>query len=197
MDILSENHRAFLGYLQRRVGSRALAEDILQDAFARNFAKIEALPDDALIPWFYRTLRNAAIDHYRRQSTADKAFEVFAKEIETAEEPNEELHNEICACVTRLTQTLKPEYAEALNAIEVRGCPSSHSPNRRDSRPAMPASGSFERARRFANASLNPVVYARSMGASTVRAERSRLVSNPTSSELFPPTGGYLRRQRQ
>ncbi len=123
VDILLENHRAFLGYLQRRVGSRALAEDILQDAFARNLEKVEALPDDAVIPWFYRTLRNAAIDHYRRQSTADKAFEAFAKEIETAEEPNEELHTEICACVTRLTQTLKPQYAEALNAIEVRGVP--------------------------------------------------------------------------
>jgi DNA-directed RNA polymerase specialized sigma24 family protein len=29
--VLLENHRAFLRYLERRVGDRALAEDILQD----------------------------------------------------------------------------------------------------------------------------------------------------------------------
>ena len=32
---LLENHRAFLRYLERRVGDRALAEDILQDATCR------------------------------------------------------------------------------------------------------------------------------------------------------------------
>ena len=121
VDILLESHRAFLAYLRRRVGSREVAEDILQDAFARSFEKVEALPDEAVVPWFYRTLRNAAIDYFRRQSTADKAFEAFAKEIETAGEPNQELHNEICACVTRLAKTLKPEYAEALSAIELNG----------------------------------------------------------------------------
>ena len=34
--VLLENHRAFLRYLERRVGDRTLAEDILQDAFAVN-----------------------------------------------------------------------------------------------------------------------------------------------------------------
>jgi hypothetical protein len=33
---LVENHRAFLRYLERRVGDRALAEDILQDEFAKH-----------------------------------------------------------------------------------------------------------------------------------------------------------------
>jgi RNA polymerase sigma-70 factor (ECF subfamily) len=30
---------------------------------------------------------------------------------------------EICACVSRLAATLKPEYAEALQAIEIAGTP--------------------------------------------------------------------------
>jgi hypothetical protein len=30
---------------------------------------------------------------------------------------------EICACVSRLAATLKPEYAEALQAIDVTGTP--------------------------------------------------------------------------
>jgi DNA-directed RNA polymerase specialized sigma24 family protein len=35
LEVSLENHRAFLSYLERRVGDRALAEDILQDAFAK------------------------------------------------------------------------------------------------------------------------------------------------------------------
>jgi RNA polymerase sigma-70 factor (ECF subfamily) len=33
------------------------------------------------------------------------------------------MQTEICACVSRLASTLKPEYAEALTAIEVGGTP--------------------------------------------------------------------------
>ena len=70
---LLENHRAFLSYLQRRVGDRALAEDILQDAFAKVISRPEQAPgDEEIVPWFYRTLRNAAIDHFRRRGAADR-----------------------------------------------------------------------------------------------------------------------------
>jgi RNA polymerase sigma factor (sigma-70 family) len=124
LDTLLENHRAFLRYLERRVGDRAVAEDILQDAFAKVVSRPEQAPgDEAVIPWFYRLLRNAAIDHFRRRGTADRALEAFAKEIESADSPAPEMEREICACVSRLATLLKPEYAEALQAIEVAGTP--------------------------------------------------------------------------
>ena len=57
--LLLENHRAFLRYLERKVGDRAIAEDILQDAFAKVVATPEKAPtDEAIVPWFYRTLRS-------------------------------------------------------------------------------------------------------------------------------------------
>lgn len=119
-----ENHRAFLRYLERRVGDRALAEDILQDAFAKVVARPQQAPqDEAIVPWFYRTLRNAAVDQFRRRGAADRAHETFARELETLEAPSGEMEAEICACVSRLAATLKPEYAEALEAIEVGGTP--------------------------------------------------------------------------
>jgi RNA polymerase sigma-70 factor (ECF subfamily) len=119
---LLENHRAFLRYLERRVGDRALAEDILQEAFVKVVARPEQVPaDEGLIPWFYRTLRNAAIDQFRRRGAADRAYEAFAQELETHESPVPEMEAEICACVSRLATTLKPEYAEALQAIDVGG----------------------------------------------------------------------------
>jgi RNA polymerase sigma-70 factor (ECF subfamily) len=121
---LLENHRAFLRYLERRVGDRALAEDILQDGFAKVVARPEQAPaDEAIVPWFYRLLRNAAVDQFRRRGAAERAHEAFAREIETHDVPAEDLQTEICACVSRLAATLKPEYAEALTAIEVGGMP--------------------------------------------------------------------------
>jgi RNA polymerase sigma-70 factor (ECF subfamily) len=121
---LLENHRAFLNYLERRVGDRALAEDILQDAFAKVVARPEQAPtDEAIVPWFYRTLRNAAVDQFRRRGAADRAYGAFARELEVQATPTADMQSEICACVSRLATTLKPEYAEALQAVEVRGTP--------------------------------------------------------------------------
>jgi RNA polymerase sigma-70 factor (ECF subfamily) len=122
--VLLENHRAFLRYLEGRVGDRALAEDILQDAFAKVVARPDQAPaDEAIVPWFYRTLRNAAIDQFRRRAAAGRAVEAFARELETHEAPTAEMKDEVCACVTRLAGTLKPEYAEALESIEIGGTP--------------------------------------------------------------------------
>jgi RNA polymerase sigma-70 factor (ECF subfamily) len=124
IEALLANQRAFLRYLERRVGDRALAEDILQDAFAKVVARPEQAPDDeAIVPWFYRTLRNAAIDQFRRRGAADRAHEAFARELEILDAPSGDMQTEICACVSRLAATLKPEYAEALTAIEVGGTP--------------------------------------------------------------------------
>ena len=124
LDTLLENHRAFLAYLTRRVGDRALAEDLLQEAFARTLARPDQVPDgEALVPWFYRTLRNAAIDRFRRQGAADRALEAFARELDTAEAVPDETRHQVCQCISRLATTLKPDYADALQAIEVEGQP--------------------------------------------------------------------------
>src|SRR5687767_6448238 len=86
--ILLENHRTFLRYLERRVGDRELAEDILQDAFAKVVDHPDQAPsDEGIVPWFYRTLRNAAIDQFRRRGAASRAAEAFAREIETHSRP--------------------------------------------------------------------------------------------------------------
>src|SRR5687767_9072159 len=122
LDILLENHRAFLRYLERRVGDRELAEDILQDAFARVVNDPDQAPaDEGIVPWFYRVLRNAAVDQFRRRGAAARAMDAFARELETHTSARSELEAEICGCVTRLAGTLKAEYAEALRAIDVEG----------------------------------------------------------------------------
>lgn len=118
---LVANHREFLGFLQSRVGSRALAEDILQDAFVKGIGKLEGLRDDeSAIAWFYRILRNAVIDHHRRHEVSDRRLAALAAELDPAA-PDPELRGAVCQCVARLADNLKPEYAEALRRIEVDG----------------------------------------------------------------------------
>lgn len=124
LSVLLDNHRAFLRFLERRVGSQDVAEDILQDAFAKVVARPDVTPEgEAVVPWFYRLLRNAVIDRYRRGSTAAKALEQFGQEVERHESPPPETEAEICACISRLAATLKPEYAEAIQQIDVEGVP--------------------------------------------------------------------------
>lgn len=123
VNILLENHRAFLRYLESKVGDRALAEDILQDAFARNLDRMSSLSEEAIVPWFYRTLRNAVIDQYRRRGAATRALEAFAREVESQTFAAPEVAAEICACVNRLAATLKSEYADVLAAVDVGGIP--------------------------------------------------------------------------
>jgi hypothetical protein len=68
----------------------------------------QAPVDDGLVPGFYRTLRNAATDRFRRREAAGRVLEAFATELQTHVAPEPEIADEICACIGRLASTLKP-----------------------------------------------------------------------------------------
>jgi RNA polymerase sigma-70 factor (ECF subfamily) len=118
---LIANHDRFLAFLQRRVQSRAVAEDILQEAFVRGIDRARSLrAGESAVAWFYRLLRNALIDHKRRAGAEQRALASFADESTTAGDAvDPELHAAICACLTELVDTLKPEYAEALRQVDL------------------------------------------------------------------------------
>lgn len=118
---LVANHRQFLAFLEKRTSNRALAEDLLQDAFVRGLDRIETLRDDeSAVAWFYRSLRNSVIDHHRRHGASERSLAGLAREFEACE-PAGEARREICRCVAELAETLKPEYADALRSVEVAG----------------------------------------------------------------------------
>ena len=71
---MAENRRAFLSFLERRVGHRETAEDLLQESFARSLDKVPLEPEESVTAWFYRVLRNGVIDHYRRTGVSDRAL---------------------------------------------------------------------------------------------------------------------------
>lgn len=113
------NHRQFLAFLERRVGSKAVAEEILQSAFVKTLEKGGALRDgEGAVTWFYRLLRNALVDYYRRQAAEGRALEREAREAsEASEDP--ELKSTVCACVGELLPTLKPEYADLVRKVDL------------------------------------------------------------------------------
>ena len=117
VSVLVANHRAFLEFVQRRVGSRDVAEEILQDAFVRNVDKLDEIRDNATA-WFYTVLRNAITDHFRRAAATGRKLEGLARE---PVDRDDELYSVVCKCVGELAATLKPEYAEALRRIEIDG----------------------------------------------------------------------------
>ncbi|MCE9672295.1 RNA polymerase sigma factor [Myxococcus stipitatus] len=122
---LVENHRQFLSFLERRVGNRAVAEELLQAAFVKSLERGGALTEgEGAVAWFYRLLRNALVDHHRRQVAEGRAL---AREALGADEPVEdpELRRVVCACVGELLPTLKPEYAEMVRQVDLesRGVP--------------------------------------------------------------------------
>ena len=121
--MLVDNHARFLAFLERRVGSRDVAEDILQEAFVRSLARVDSIRNaDSAVAWFYRVLRNATADHFRRQEVRDRAMsQVSAEAGEEAAAADEELEAFVCACVMDLVDTLKPEYAVAVRRVDLDG----------------------------------------------------------------------------
>jgi RNA polymerase sigma-70 factor (ECF subfamily) len=121
--VLVENHARFLAFLERRTGSREVAEDLLQEAFVRGMTRAGQLRDqESAVAWFYRVLRNALTDHWRRRGAEARALErAAAMADDAAPAVDEELMDEACACVASLVDTLKPEYAEALRRVDVAG----------------------------------------------------------------------------
>lgn len=121
MKALVDNHQRFLAFLERRVGSREAAEDILQDGFVRALERADTLQsEESATAWFYRLLRNALVDHYRRRGAEDRALATAADELQS-NDSDTELHDTICTCVRELIGTLKPEYGTALRRVELDG----------------------------------------------------------------------------
>jgi RNA polymerase sigma factor (sigma-70 family) len=120
LDQLLAQRRQFLAFVRRRVSDTQLAEDILQAAYLRAFEhQGEFEPSESAITWFYRLLRNAVIDSYRRRIAKDKALQAWARELETSYGPSSEERDDICSCLHGVIESLKPEYAESLRAIDL------------------------------------------------------------------------------
>lgn len=119
--VLLANHRRFLSFLEPRVGSREDAEEILQAAFVRSLEKADEIrePENA-VAWFYRLLRNAVVDHYRRNAARRRTLAGFAQHLSASESVRDpDTERAICECIRELIPVLKPEYAELISRVDL------------------------------------------------------------------------------
>jgi RNA polymerase sigma-70 factor (ECF subfamily) len=120
---LLARRREFLAFVERRVGDRAVAEDLLQDAFVRSLEKGDELRDEeSARAWFYRMLRNAVIDRHRRQDAAARTLSAFAVALENESgEAARELDRVACRCIGDLLANLPESQASILRRVELDG----------------------------------------------------------------------------
>lgn len=111
-----------VGFVERRVRDHALAEDLVQAAYAQAVEKQSTLRDErAILAWLYRALRNAIVDRSRRRGAEQRALDAFAAELDEHIDAAEASPTNVCRCVLRVAEGLKPEYADALQRIDVDG----------------------------------------------------------------------------
>lgn len=117
---LAENHRRFLAFIERRVGDRDTAEEILQAAFLRGIERAGDIRDEErAVAWFYRLLRRAVVDHWRSEAAKLRGVEALARELRSEPGPSPEVARELCQCFEPLLATLKPEYEEILRRVDL------------------------------------------------------------------------------
>jgi RNA polymerase sigma factor (sigma-70 family) len=120
MDRILAHHAKFLNFLTSRMEDKAAAEDILQSAYIKAIEHGSEIRDDeSTVAWFYRTLRNAVTDHYRRSSTRTRAHETYSAELPVSFDP--EFAETACACVGDVIHDLKDEYREAIEQVDLCG----------------------------------------------------------------------------
>ena len=120
LETLLARREAFLSFVERRVGDRALAEDLLQSAYMRAFERAGRPAEaDAALSWFYAVLRHAVIDFYRRRATEVKVLSGWddaAADTAAAPVPS---HRFVCGCIERVLPGMKPAYAEVLREVDL------------------------------------------------------------------------------
>ncbi len=123
--IVTERAR-FLRFVSSRIGDEATAEDVLQESLLRALQANDGLRrGESAVAWFYRILRNAISDHFRKKGTESRRAETFLSDLKAREEnvsiPPADWDAAVCACFRGLLPALKPRYAEVIRRVDLRG----------------------------------------------------------------------------
>jgi RNA polymerase sigma-70 factor, ECF subfamily len=121
--IWRELHEGLLGFVERRVRSRQIAEDILQEVMLRIHRQADGIERaEAVGAWVHAIARNAITDHYRSAQVRREVATGHEIDPERAVEPEAaDARGELAACVAPLLARLPPSYREALTLTELDG----------------------------------------------------------------------------
>lgn len=118
---LAQQRGLFLAFLESRLGSRAEAEELLQAAYVKGLKASGSVKDqEKVTAWFYRLLRNAITDHWRKRAAEGRAIDAYgAESARQAKMAETKLNRQVCQCVKGLVETIKPEYADAIRKVDL------------------------------------------------------------------------------
>lgn len=125
-EALIEGRSVFMGFLVKRLGNRADAEDVLQDFCARVLARKDQIRDaKRLDAWLYAVLRSALNDHYRRAGRRARLGNAVSQDPgqETRSPDAYETLGHVCTCIDGLLPELKPAEADLIRRIDIDGLP--------------------------------------------------------------------------
>ncbi len=114
-------HRArLLSFVRSRISDRHEAEDVLQSAFARVMERPPGMPVDArVVPWFYRVLRNAITDRYRRRDVERRRRDTWERD--PTRVPAPDAPGRLCECTRVALASLNPRYVAIIEAVDLEG----------------------------------------------------------------------------
>ena len=116
---LLDGRGAFLGFLIKRLGNRADAEDVLQDFCIRVLQRKDQLRDvERMDAWLFAILRSTLNDHFRKGTRRSRLAAAVAREPEDwiADAPTQMAR--LCTCHGGLISELRPADAELLRRID-------------------------------------------------------------------------------
>jgi RNA polymerase sigma factor (sigma-70 family) len=115
---LLQHHELFLAFARKRIADPELAADAVQDSLLKAVKSASQLRDgESVVPWFYRILRRTILDLYRRRDVRQRVMVEMPEEFDAV--ASEEEKTSICGCLRQLLPTLKPEYAQAIEAVDL------------------------------------------------------------------------------
>lgn len=126
---LATRQKAYLNYLRRRIADPSAAEDVLQDFNLKVIcATNRTIPIRNTDAWLARILRNSLFDHYRRRDARRRAERAYCDQVELLSAPIEDATgampaSEDFAAVETALESLRPDYAELIRALYLRGVP--------------------------------------------------------------------------
>lgn len=119
---LTEHRSEFLRFLVRRLGDRDTAEDVLQGFCLRVVANGGNLrKSESVVAWLYTVLRSVLTDHYRREAARRRREASYVDERVALDESPDAVEPEEspCGCLDKLVPTLRPDYAEILQRVDL------------------------------------------------------------------------------
>jgi len=119
---LIQNRKKFLQFLNQRVGNKELGEDILQQFCMRALCKGGDLKKpESVVAWLYRVLNSTLTDFYRSEAKRRQREAEYARAQPDHIQEFDVNPKTVCMCFYELIPTLKGEYSEILQRIDLNG----------------------------------------------------------------------------